>query len=177
MDDQVEEKGSNKYINKAGRFLSSRGFIKILAVGIGGYVLYKTFTGASKGFAAEPVNNVDLIVEPNYPQTTITASQAKIHAQTLLEAMDVQPYGTDDDRILAVFKNINAQDFKMIFNAFGMKNYNGYGSPPESWIWQQIDNFQERNLVYWLKSELSDSKKKEVYTLVKEIVEEAGFTF
>lgn len=162
---------------KTGKVVTNPMFLKVAGIAVGAYLLYKVFTGVSAKVTPDPVNNVDIVVTPDISKTTITTEQAKIYAQTLLEAMDIQPYGTDPDIILAVFQKINADDFKLIFNAFGMKNYNGTGSPPESWIFQQLDNYQERNLVFWLRSELNSWLDATTYNLVKKIVEEADFIF
>lgn len=165
---------------KTEKVVTSPAFLKLAGVAVGIYLIYKVITKAGDIVTPDaPTNNLDLtdVAVPDPSKTTITEAQAKIHAQTLLEASDRYPYGTYDDMILSVFKKINADDFKMIFKAFGMRLYNDYNSPPESWFWQQLDNYTDRNLVYWLRSELSDSKGTEVYNLVKKIVEEAGFTF
>lgn len=161
----------------ASKTLSSPLFLKVVGYGFGGYLAYKIASKILAGPKPDPTPNIDVIVTPNTNWTTINENQAKKYAQTLLEAMDRQPYGTYDDRILNVFNKINSEDFKLIYNAFGMQNYNGWGTPPTTWLWQQLDNYQPRNLVYWLQSELSDSKNKPVYTLVKNIVEDAGFIF
>ncbi len=173
---QVKQ-ATKKVVDKTNKVVSNPLFIKVVGYSVAGYVVYRVVNKMLQAPEPDPVNNIDIVVTSDTTLTTISPNQAKIYAQTLLEAMDRQPYGTYVDRILAVFKNINAHDFKLIFNAFGMKNYNGTGSPPESWIWQQLDNYQERNLVYWLKSELSSWNDAEIYNLVKQIVEEAGFIF
>ena len=85
-------------------------------------------------------------------------------------------YGTDEASIEKVFDKLeNADDFNKVYNAFGTKDYNGNNSPP-SGVWAYLDSYEKRDLVYWLKSELSPSDGL-VYTKVKQRVESADFTF
>ncbi|MFD0862493.1 hypothetical protein ACFQ1M_09765 [Sungkyunkwania multivorans] len=109
---------------------------------------------------------------------TISNQTAINFAQQLLDAMNAkQPFwGTDEDVILAVFRRIdNGQDFLKVFDAFGNKDYNGHNSPPEGFF-SNLDSYEPRNLVYWLQSELGPGDG-EVYDLVKERVNQAGFSF
>lgn len=114
---------------------------------------------------------------------TITDQQAINYAQQLLDAMNWGRdtwilSGTDDDAILAIFQKLkNGADFNKIYKAFGEKDYDGYESPPDGGIWNWTTQYTKRNLVYWLKSELEDSKGDEVYNVVKARVESAGFIF
>jgi len=111
---------------------------------------------------------------------TISNQTAINYAQQLLDAMNhLAPFwGTDEDKIEAVFNNLkNGDDFIKVYNAFGNRNYNGYNSPPDSWVGQAIDVYQERNLVYWLNSELSSVTEPTLYNKVKQRVESAGFSF
>ena len=170
---------TNKVVEKANKVVSNPLFFKLLGISVGAYIVYRVANKALETPKPDPVNDIDLfedpVVIPIPENTTISLEQAKIYAQTLLEAMDRQPWGTYVNRIFEVFKKINADDFKLVFNAFGKKNYNGTGSPPESWFWQQLDNYQERNLVYWLGSELNSWTNKETFDLVEKTVKEAGF--
>ncbi|AMD85430.1 hypothetical protein SAMN05444369_11032 [Capnocytophaga haemolytica] len=111
-------------------------------------------------------------------KATITEAQSKNYAEQLLDAMNAAYplWGTDEKTILAVFNQLkNKHDFLMVYHAFGLRDYNGYNSPPKS-FWKYLDVYQKRDLVYWLKSELSPSDG-EVYKRVKKVVEGSGFTF
>lgn len=173
---QVKD-AANKVAKKTNEAMKNPLFIKVVGLSAGAYILYRVVNKMLTAPKPDKVNDIPIVVVPDATVTTISVEQAGIYAQTLLEAMDKQPYGTYVDRILGVFKQINADDFKLIFNAFGQKNYNGGGSPPESWFWQQFDNYSKRNLVFWLKSELNSWLDAETYDLVKKIVKQAGFVF
>lgn len=114
----------------------------------------------------------------NTSNVTIDRSQAKIYAQQLLDAMNHKAplYGTDEATISAVFDRITSDDFKLIYEAFGEKDYNGNNSPPEG-FWSNLDSYEKRNLVYWLNAEISAWTDPVLYRKIKAIVEPAGFAF
>lgn len=141
-----------------------------------GYKLYRNFNNAWNG------GNIDNQIPNtggNASGATITDQVARNYAQQLLDAMNVKEpfYGTDEATIEAVFDNLqNGADFLKVFNAFGNKDYNGWNSPPEG-FWSFLDSYDKRNLVYWLKSEISPTTEPRLYNKVKQRVESAGFTF
>lgn len=148
---------------------------------LGSFILYKVYQGVNNFIKPAGDNHIkgtgQGLIRKNL---TITEAQAKNYAQQLLDAMNQNDcwlcYGTDEKAILSVFKKIkNRDDFLLIYNAFGRKDYNGYNSPPQG-ILRHLDSYKPRDLVYWLKSELS-SDDGEVYRLVKKTVESAGFSF
>ena len=152
---------------------------KVLGGLIVGYLLYKGVTGIGKKLAGEPIDNQVNGTGGSSAGATITQTEANNYAQQLLDACNSMfpMYGTDDATILEVFQKFqNKEDFIKVFNAFGTKDYNGYNSPPTG-AWAYLDSFDKRNLVYWLKSELSDSEGTPVYALVKSVVNNAGFSF
>lgn len=183
----METSKAKEKIVKASDFLSKNGKSMLIGAAVLGgliiiYKIYKNFSGKNKteeerereqqikGVVNQPVN---------LKNTTITEQEAKNLAQQLLSAMDYAAplYGTDEKTILAVFKKIKtSDDFILIFNAFGMKEYNGNGLPPTSSFGRMFDVFEPRDLVYWLKEELSPTDG-EVYRVVKNVVEQSGFTF
>lgn len=152
------------------------------AVLFGAYQLVKNVGKASSRLLTGDPNIDDKVNTSgaNNPVTSrlsITRDQARIYAQQLLEAMNAkQPfYGTDEATILAIFNKINPDDFKLIYQMFGDKDYNGNNSPPQGW-WSVLDSYEPHNLVYWLKSEIGP-RDGAVYTKVKSIVEQAGWAF
>lgn len=165
--------------------------IKIVGVSLGVFLAYRLISSATNkidtvfdGSVLDDIVNgpvLDDIVNGTGGTTnnaTISNQQAINYAQQLLDAMNVkQPlYGTDEETIEKVFDKLQtADDFIKVYNAFGTKDYNGHNSPP-SGVWAYLDSYEKRNLVYWLKSELSQSDGS-VYTKVKERIEGAGFTF
>lgn len=154
----------------------------VIVLGIVGYKIYK---GVSKGVTnvvddvfAEKSEDVTINTTINNSQVTISKEQSQQFAQSLLDASnEMFPfYGTDEDAIKRVFLQLNSgDDFKMVFDAFGMKNYNGYNSPPTGWG-RHFDNYAPRNLIFWLRSELAESDG-EVYKIVKSRIESAGYSF
>jgi hypothetical protein len=109
---------------------------------------------------------------------TLTNQQAQNLASQLLDAMNAkQPFwGTDEKTVEAVFDLMkNGNDFKIVAQKFGLKDYNGYNSPPLGWF-SNLDSYEERNLLYWLAREINPSDGV-VYQKVKNRIESAGFAF
>jgi len=109
-------------------------------------------------------------------KTTISQAKAKNYAESLLQAFNYT-WGTDKGTISAIFSKINSEDFKLVYNAFGVRSYsdlNG-GSPtgvdwtPSTWI-----GHADLDLVGWLNSELEfgDSALR---NKIRPIVDGAGF--
>ncbi|WP_299833774.1 hypothetical protein [uncultured Tenacibaculum sp.] len=152
----------------------------ILIIGgavLGFYFIKKAREGIASAFD-EKSEQVQIDLPIDIKKTTITKTQSKQFAQQLLDASNhMAPlYGTDEATIKEVFLQLKtAEDFKLVYEAFGNKNYNGWNSPPVG-IFRHLDNYQPRDLVYWLKSELEPSDG-EVYDIVKARVESAGWTF
>lgn len=189
------KKGTEKAIDvaKKGADVVSKNPVKtayVVGSLVGLYLLFKVVTKAS--------NKVEQILDgdPNIKNTvsgtgygstnkaTITNSEATNFASQLLDAMNVKEpiYGTDEETIEKVFDRIkNADDFLKVYNAFGLQDYNGNNSPPTG-FWSNLDSYKKQDLVYWLKSELSNglfssATEKRAYNKVKPIVELAGFVF
>ena len=167
--------------NTAGFIESNKKELLILAgvvvAGVVGYSIVSSMRNSLDG-ALEPLNetvDVDVIIDTS--KVTITKEQSQQFAKTLLDACNyAYPfYGTDEEAIKDVFLKLKtADDFKLVYEAFGMKNYNGYNSPPSSFL-RHLDSYAPRDLVYWLRSELSSSDV--AYKIVKQRVESAGFVF
>jgi hypothetical protein len=145
----------------------------------GGYRLFKTIKDATDTSVDDEIVGTG----GTTAGATISNQQALNYAQQLLDAMNYGRdswfmSGTDDAKVLSVFKLLqNSADFIKVYNAFGIKDYDGYESPPDKGIWNWATTYEKRNLVYWLQSELEDSEGDEVYAIVKNRVESAGFVF
>lgn len=142
------------------------------------YYLFKQVHKSLSDTFTEKSEKIDIHLPINPQKTTINNTKAQQFAQQLLDACnEAFPfYGTDEETILKVFKQLkSSEDFKMVYKAFGMKKYNGYNSPPVG-VFRHLDKYEPRDLVYWLKSELSPSDGK-VYTIVKQRIESAGWSF
>lgn len=156
---------------------NNKPFLIIGGVLLGWYLVKQARKGLSDAFT-EKSENVDFRLPINTQKATIDTTQAGQFAQQLLDACnEAYPfYGTDEETIQKIFERLqNGEDFKLVYKAFGMKNYNGYNSPPVGFF-RHIDNYEPRDLVYWLKSELSPSDG-EVYRIVKQRIESAGWRF
>jgi len=179
---------TKKAIETTGKIVANPLFLKLALGSIllyGGYRVVKSLADKVSNVIDTDISdlgdaNIDNQVEGTGGSTTgatITNTQANNYAQQLLDACNAMypMYGTDTDTISAVFKKfITPTDFIKVYNAFGLKDYNGYNSPPTG-IWSYLDSYDKHNLVYWLKSELSESD--EPYSLVKSVIESAGFVF
>jgi len=152
---------------------------KVVGGLIVGYFLYKGITGIVNTVTGEPIDNQVNGTGGSSAGATITTTEANNYAQQLLDAMNVMLplWGTDDETILEIFQKFqNSADFIKVYNAFGTKDYNGNNSPPTGG-WSYLDSYAKKNLVYWLKSELGDSVGDPVHTLVKSVINNAGFSF
>ncbi|MDB0601335.1 hypothetical protein PL373_09275 [Tenacibaculum maritimum] len=149
-----------------------------IVIGVIGYKIYKATSKGISNVFEDKTETIDVEININKDQTTISKEQAQQFAKTLLDACNhMEPlYGTDEEAINQVFLRLKTgDDFKLVYKEFGMKNYNGNNSPP-SGILRYLDNYTPRDLVYWLRSELEPSDGQ-VYTNVKSRVESAGYSF
>ena len=143
------------------------GLVGVFAV----YKIYKVFNTSFEGDT-----NIDNQVEGTGGSTsgaTISNKQARNYAQQLLDAMNEKAplYGTDEQAIEAVFAKLKVgEDFIKVYNAFGKKDYNGNNSPPTG-VWSYLDSYEPRDLVYWLRSEISPSSDAKTYKIVKHRIE------
>lgn len=110
-------------------------------------------------------------------KASISDSQAKVYANQLFDSMN--GYGTDEDTIKGVFEKITPDDFKKVYNAFGRKPYTstiiGGGTPTSTSMW--LGDYQDADLIYWMRKELSDTGDRATVTAIRAVVEPAGFVF
>jgi len=92
-----------------------------------------------------------------------TEDELKLVAKTLFNAMN--RLGTDEQTIFKVFKELNSEDIKFVFNSFGMIRYFGHG------VGKILGN--KLDLAGWLKKELSRNGEYS-YDELKAIIEEKG---
>lgn len=154
-----------------------------LYIGLGAVVIYGVYKIKKSidnvGIGDSDIDNQVSGTGGNTTGATITTQLAKNLAQQLLDAFNSKEplYGTDEKLVASVFDKIqNGADFNLVFNAFGLKDYNGHNSPPTG-VWSWLDSYEKYNLVYWLRSEISESDPYNLYEVVKNRVEQAGFTF
>lgn len=145
---------------------ATRGLVTLVGLGVGIFVVYKIYQSVSgtlsgevtqqqagaredKGWATE----ADTLNQNPATRSTISKAQAQSFAQSLFTAMD--GYGTDEDAIIGVFKNLkNDADFAMVSNAYGIREVS-------SGAWNPEPNYKG-SLSGALTSELSQSWKDEI---------------
>ena len=170
------------YLDKTGNFVSEHRkplmYVGVtIAVLIVGVAILKRIKNAVTGANVKGGNYHEQAVDMT--KTTISKATAENYAEQLFKAFNYY-WGTDLSTIKTIFKKINSEDFKLIFNAFGTRTYskvNG-GTPSGSWI--GLDNpvifgsNPDLDLMQWLDNELGmlDYTTKGI---VRPIVEKAGF--
>lgn len=109
-------------------------------------------------------------------KTTISNQTAKNYAESLFEAFNYT-FGTDKGVIDSIFSQISSEDFKLIYNAFGKRDYSALngGTPSEKW-WLP-DSWIGSNrvdLITWINNELEfgDGALK---AKIRKVVQPAGF--
>ena len=131
---------------------------------IGGYLLYKTFSGIHNVAAdiSKPDQDAGSSQSTNPSSNTvpsgatITPNQAQIAASHLLNAMN--RFGTDTQLIYNVLRGKTPVDYALIHQAFGEERYTGVAKGP----WPN----PYRNLNYWLQSELDQNEWNELKRLM-----------
>lgn len=187
---KITEKDVKKNIEKANaasKFLSKNKYLLgAIGVGVVGYLVYSKISkgidsigsGVSDVFTGEQ-ETIDVDAQVDTTNLSITDEDAQKYASQLLSAFNHTTFGfwgTDEETVKAVFSALKtADDFKLVYKVFDLKNYNGYNSPPTG-ITKILDNYEAKDLVYWLQAEISSSDG-EVYDIVKQVVESAGWIF
>ena len=181
----------NKSVKKVGKVLADgKNFVannpvtilKAAGVIAGIYLLYQTAGAINDFFEDDKTDNereTTLDIDPD--KLTITEEKAKNWAATLFESMKVANK-TDEDAIRSVFDIITPEDFKLIHKYFGTPHYDDlFGSSPLDNFLGDLDVFtgasQKRDLVYWLKSEVSSWWDYSLYNKIEKTINDAGLIF
>jgi len=138
-------------------------FLKIAGVGLGVYLVYKTFTKATKGIS-DFFKGKDIQTEKDLNDAVLEEQKKlkgqgqvltyaefiyKSDANQLLIAM--KGLGTDDDLIYKIFSRMkNDLDITQLIKEFGMHNY--YGK----------NIYTEMDLPAWINEEMNDSELKKL---------------
>jgi hypothetical protein len=122
-------------------------------------------TNISKGKFVE--QNIDLT------KTTISVQTAKNYAEILFEAFNYD-WGTDKSQVESVFSKIKSEDFKLIYNAYGKRDYGTLTGLSPTWAERVGGLYRSLDLIQWINEELEfgDGALKEK---IRKIVEPAGF--
>lgn len=104
---------------------------------------------------------------------TITPKTAKNYAEILFEAFNYD-WGTDKGQIENVFNKIKSEDFKLIYNSFGKRDYGVVSGLSPTWGERLVGAYRSLDLIQWINEELGigDSGLREK---IRKIVEPAGF--
>ncbi|WP_299673259.1 hypothetical protein [uncultured Tenacibaculum sp.] len=170
--------------NAAGNFIVEN---KTAFFVVGGIILgymairkiQKGFNSVGEVFASDEVDFIKPVINPSSSNTTITSNDAVNIAKALLDAFNQKTAfhtpATDEKKIKEAFEKIKTgDDFKLVFNAFGLRKRMGGGTPTHYLDKKFADSY---DLIYWLKAELDSYWDREVYNIVKQRVESAGLIF
>ena len=118
----------------------------------GAFILWRVWKSFSNG------NPGSINVKYEVRAPSISVEMSKALAATLYNAME--SVGTDLDEVNSVYLKIckNADDVKLVFNAFGNPGYGFFGSS----LWGQGT---PTNLRGWINNELAGDDKKKWLTL------------
>jgi len=143
-----------------------------IAVVVVGYAIVKRLKGEVAGKKPKVGNFITQGVDVT--KTSITQEMAKNYAESLYGAFNYY-WGTDKAIIRNVFENINSEDFKMIFNYYGVRSRDLDGKAPTG-LWKLFGQYEDLNLVEWLSKEL-DVLDFLLKNKIRPIVNGAGFAF
>jgi hypothetical protein len=106
-------------------------------------------------------------------KTTISVQTAKNYAEILFEAFNYD-WGTDKSQVESVFSRIKPEDFKLIYNAYGKRDYGTLTGLSPTWAERAGGLYRSLDLVQWINEELEigDSALREK---IRKVAEPAGF--
>lgn len=109
----------------------------------------------------------------DFTKTTISLQTAKNYAEILFEAFNYD-WGTDKSQVEAVFSKIKPEDFKLVYNAYGKRDYGTLTGLSPTWAERAGGLYRSLDLVQWINEELEfgDGALKDK---IRKVVEPAGF--
>lgn len=133
----------------------------------------KSFSSIGDALKADDVDFIKPKINPSSNNLTITSDEAVNLAKTLLDAFN--DGGTDEEKVEAVFKKLQTgDDFKLVFNAFGLRKRIFGGTPTNYFTKKAAEAY---DLIYWLKAEIGTFWNPSLYNIIKKRVESAGLIF
>jgi hypothetical protein len=142
-----------------------------IALVVIGYAVVKRVKGAvaGKNIVGGKFNTQD--IDEN--KTTISDSTAKNYAEILFEAFNYD-WGTDKSQVDSVFSKIKPEDFKLVYNAYGKRDYGTLTGLSPTWAERVGGLYRSLDLIQWINEELEfgDSALREK---IRKVVEPAGF--
>lgn len=141
-----------------------------IAVVVIGYAIVKRLKGEISGKKEKGGKFIEQGVDLS--KTSITPQIAKNYAESFYSAFN-NYWGTDNGLIENIFSKINSEDFKLIYNYYGIRSRDIDGKAPTG-LWKLFGQYDDLNLVEWLNEELGvlDFSLK---NKIRPIVNGAGF--
>lgn len=118
---------------------------------VGVIVISRVVKAATKGLSD---------IHPDKDNVTISDNEAKIIANSLLDAMNRA--GTDEDTLFNLIAPLSKDDLLTVYRKFGVKSYGLYGlvtSPADKFIGEHL------TLIGWLKKELTKKENERMRQL------------
>jgi hypothetical protein len=142
-----------------------------VAIVVVGWTVVNKFKKAVKGKSIRAGKFIEQNIDVK--KLTITPQQAQNYAEQLFEAMNYD-WGTDKAQIRNVFQKINAEDFKLVFNAFGKRDYGTLGKFSPTAFERMFGLYRSLDLVNWLNEDL-DFLDWKLRAEIRKVIEPAGF--
>jgi hypothetical protein len=142
-----------------------------IAVVVIGVAIVKKIKGKVEGGNIKGGKFIKQNIDLN--KTTISVQTAENYAEILFEAFNYD-WGTDKGQIESVFNKIKSEDFKLIYNAYGKRDYGTLSGLSPTWAERVGGLYRSLDLVQWINEELEygDSALREK---IRKVVEPAGF--
>lgn len=142
-----------------------------IAVVVVGVAVVKRIKGKIEGVDISKGKFINQDVD--FTKTTISPQTAKNYAEILFEAFNYD-WGTDKSQVDNVFSKIRPEDFKLIYNAYGKRDYGTFTGLSPTWGERAIGAYRSLDLIQWINEELEigDSALREK---IRKVVELAGF--
>lgn len=125
--------------------------------------LFGSSGGATDPGTAEQRDEIINQIEnaTNRSNASITSAQAAQKAERLFNAMN--QWGTDSSEIFDTLKDMNPDDLRLIYAAFGSRPYSGVGAPGTAA--KRMGIYEDILLGTWFKKELGWIDLKKVRTI------------
>ena len=142
-----------------------------IAVVVIGFAIVRRIKGKIEGRDISKGKFVEQDID--LTKTTISVQTAKNYAEILFEAFNYD-WGTDKSQVESVFSRIKPEDFKLIYNAYGKRDYGTLTGLSPTWAERAGGLYRSLDLVQWINEELEigDSALREK---IRKVVEQAGF--
>jgi hypothetical protein len=167
-----------KGVSSAGTYISENrkpllyvgGAVAIVVVG---WALTRRIKKAVSGAGRNIIEGNYIEQDIDVTKTTISKQIAKNYAEALYSAFTYY-WGTDKTIVRNVFDKITPEDFKLIFNEFGIRSRGAIDGKEPTGIERWLGLYKNLDLMGWLNAEL-DILDFALKNKVRAVVEPAGF--